>query len=168
MCMHAPASQARPCSLQAQQDQKVMVYMLTCACVDYYADVLAQLKPAQLEGVRLTALHGKMKQAAREKALAQFASEPAGGSALLAGSCSGCHAEWLSLLSSAYKLTLLVRSRSRALLLARDASQAKLRQDPHSLRAHGVKHFDSEPLITAARRPRHPSDWPTHVEPPTG
>ena len=73
-----------------------MVYMLTCACVDYYADVLAQLKPVQLEGVCLTALHGKMKQAAREKALAQFASEPAGGSALPAGSCSGCHAEWLS------------------------------------------------------------------------
>lgn len=60
--------------------------MLTCACVDYYADVLAQLKPKQLQGVRMTALHGKMKQAAREKALAQFANEPAGG---FAQSCSG-------------------------------------------------------------------------------
>ena len=73
-----------------------MVYMLTCACVDYYADVLAQLKPEQLQGVRMTALHGKMKQAAREKALAQFADEPAGESAPLARSCSECRTEWLS------------------------------------------------------------------------
>ena len=73
-----------------------MVYMLTCACVDYYADILAQLKPEQLQGVRMTALHGKMKQAARDKALAQFANKPAGESAPRATLCSGCRTGWLS------------------------------------------------------------------------
>lgn len=71
-------------------------------------------------------------------------------------------------LSSASKQTLMVRLRTCALFLALDASQAALGQDPHSLHAHGTNGFDSEPLIGSAKRPHHPPDWLTRVQPPTG
>ncbi len=41
--------------------RQVIVYFLTCACVDFYSDALAMLP--QLSGVSMTALHGRMKQA---------------------------------------------------------------------------------------------------------
>ncbi|GLC71280.1 hypothetical protein PLESTF_001098500 [Pleodorina starrii] len=56
--------------------RKVIVYCLTCAAVDHLALVLPRL--AALRGVRLRALHGKMKQAARERELEAFRALPAG------------------------------------------------------------------------------------------
>lgn len=56
--------------------QKVIVYFLTCACVDFFAEVLGAAP--QTKGVALTALHGRMKQAARERALEAFAQGSAG------------------------------------------------------------------------------------------
>ena len=55
---------------------QVIVYFLTCACVDYFADALARL-PA-LRGLSLTALHGRLKQSARERAMAAFSAAPGG------------------------------------------------------------------------------------------
>ena len=52
------------------------MYFLTCACVDYFADALARL-PA-LRGASFTALHGRMKQSLRERAMAAFSAAPAG------------------------------------------------------------------------------------------
>ncbi|KAM1029002.1 hypothetical protein ACFX13_042279 [Malus domestica] len=49
---------------------------MTCACVDYWGLVLPMLGP--LKGFPLIALHGKMKQAARDKALASFTSLSSG------------------------------------------------------------------------------------------
>ncbi|GLI62786.1 hypothetical protein VaNZ11_005533 [Volvox africanus] len=55
---------------------KVIVYAMTCAAVDYLALVLPRLP--QLRGVRLRALHGRMKQVARERELEAFRQLPAG------------------------------------------------------------------------------------------
>lgn len=62
---------------QEHATQKVIVYFLTCACVDWAAAALSRLPQARgLPPPR--ALHGRMKQAAREATLAAFADEPAG------------------------------------------------------------------------------------------
>ncbi|KAL8232048.1 hypothetical protein R6Q57_001826 [Mikania cordata] len=52
--------------------KKMIVYFMTCACVDYWGVVLPRL--ASLKGLSIISLHGKMKQSAREKALASFTS----------------------------------------------------------------------------------------------
>ncbi|KVI07044.1 DNA/RNA helicase, DEAD/DEAH box type, N-terminal [Cynara cardunculus var. scolymus] len=54
------------------KSKKIIVYFMTCACVDYWGVVLPRL--AALKGLSLISLHGKMKQTAREKALASFTS----------------------------------------------------------------------------------------------
>ena len=54
----------------------MIVYFLTCATVDFYASLLPGLAAAK--GLPLRALHGRMKQAAREETLAAFAEMPAG------------------------------------------------------------------------------------------
>ncbi|CAM6098676.1 unnamed protein product [Calypogeia fissa] len=56
--------------LRKHTTSKVIVYFMTCACVDYWGTVLPQLKA--LKAVTIISLHGKMKQVAREKALATF------------------------------------------------------------------------------------------------
>ncbi|KAG2492424.1 hypothetical protein HYH03_009367 [Edaphochlamys debaryana] len=56
--------------------RKAIVYAMTCAQVDHLAAALPRL-PA-LRGVRLRALHGRMKQAAREATLEAFRALPAG------------------------------------------------------------------------------------------
>ncbi|GJS38332.1 DEAD-box ATP-dependent RNA helicase 18 [Tanacetum coccineum] len=54
------------------KSKKMIVYFMTCASVDYWGVVLPRL--AALKGLNLIPLHGKMKQSAREKALATFTS----------------------------------------------------------------------------------------------
>ena len=110
-----PSPAAKPAHLAAflssKASQKSIVYFLTCAAVDFYADLLRDLLPlsqphAPPRGVprskpgaagkktspppppptqafSLVAIHGRMPQRAREAALASFASAP-GGAALLA------------------------------------------------------------------------------------
>jgi ATP-dependent RNA helicase DDX55/SPB4 len=56
--------------------QKFIVYFMTCASVDYWGLVLPLL--TELKGFSLISLHGKMKQSAREKALASFTSLSSG------------------------------------------------------------------------------------------
>lgn len=58
------------------KSKKVIVYFMTCACVDYWGIVLQRL--ASLKGFSIIPLHGKMKQTAREKALASFTSLSSG------------------------------------------------------------------------------------------
>ncbi|KAM1162532.1 hypothetical protein ACFX13_001585 [Malus domestica] len=62
--------------LVKNKSNKTIVYFMTCACVDYWGLVLPLLGP--LKGFPLIALHGKMKQAARDKALASFTSLSSG------------------------------------------------------------------------------------------
>ncbi|CAL8464167.1 g3702 [Coccomyxa elongata] len=62
--------------LQEHRDEKVIVYFLTCACVDFYS--LALPAAAGAEQLDVTALHGKMKQSQREAKLAAFAASPSG------------------------------------------------------------------------------------------
>ncbi|XP_055804025.1 DEAD-box ATP-dependent RNA helicase 18 [Solanum dulcamara] len=50
--------------------KKIIIYFMTCACVDYWGTVLPRL--SCLKSFSLISLHGKMKQSAREKALASF------------------------------------------------------------------------------------------------
>ncbi|CAL0327923.1 unnamed protein product [Lupinus luteus] len=54
------------------RSKKVIIYFMTCACVDYWGVVLPRL--SVLQGFSLISLHGKMKQSVREKALASFTS----------------------------------------------------------------------------------------------
>ena len=58
--------------------RKVIVYAMTCAAVDHLAAVLPRLPQLATAGVRLRALHGRMKQAAREATLEAFRALPAG------------------------------------------------------------------------------------------
>ncbi len=66
--------------VQEHEQDKVIVYFLTCACVDFYALAVqvalpeAGAKPC----TRVTALHGKMKQSQREAKLAAFTASQAG------------------------------------------------------------------------------------------
>ncbi|KAK9127345.1 hypothetical protein Syun_016142 [Stephania yunnanensis] len=56
--------------LTKNMSKKIIIYFMTCACVDYWGLVLPGL--AVLKECSLISLHGKMKQSAREKALASF------------------------------------------------------------------------------------------------
>ncbi|KAL4450591.1 hypothetical protein ABPG77_000947 [Micractinium sp. CCAP 211/92] len=62
--------------LKEHQSEKVIVYFLTCACVDYMSVVFPRL--TQSKGVVIWALHGKMKQAVRASTLSAFADASAG------------------------------------------------------------------------------------------
>lgn len=63
--------------LQLHRAQKTIVYFLTCASVDFFAEVLASAP--QTKDLALTALHGRMKQSAREKAMEAFSQRAEGG-----------------------------------------------------------------------------------------
>ena len=67
------------CFLRAQLEmkKKVMVYFLTCACVDFYGSVLPLL--AELKGQPIAPLHGKMNPKARKKAYEWFIAQKEGG-----------------------------------------------------------------------------------------
>lgn len=62
--------------LVKNKSKKIIIYFMTCACVDYWGVVLPCL--TALKGRSLIPLHGQMKQAAREKALASFTSLSSG------------------------------------------------------------------------------------------
>lgn len=54
--------------LQDHRDEKMIVFFLTCACVDFYGNVLQQLLPDN----NIELLHGKMVQKRREKTMERF------------------------------------------------------------------------------------------------
>ncbi|ONK62613.1 uncharacterized protein A4U43_C07F5970 [Asparagus officinalis] len=62
--------------LSKNVSNKIIIYFMTCACVDYWGKVLPQL--TALKDCSLIPLHGKMKQSSREKALASFTALPSG------------------------------------------------------------------------------------------
>lgn len=62
--------------LMKNKSKKIIVYFMTCASVDYWGTVLPRL--SCLKSFSLISLHGKMKQSAREKALASFISLSSG------------------------------------------------------------------------------------------
>lgn len=73
---------------QSHTEEKVIVYFLTCACVDFYAAALpAAAAGAGERPLRLTDLHGRMKQSQREARLAAFAASPHGVPGTLLCSC---------------------------------------------------------------------------------
>ena len=62
--------------LQEHREQKVIAFMLTCACVDLHATLLNNLPAAK--GLEVKALHGRMKQSQRQATLQAFASQKSG------------------------------------------------------------------------------------------
>lgn len=62
--------------LAQNMSEKIIIYFMTCACVDYWGVVLPQI--SALKRLSIVSLHGKMKQTAREKALASFTSLASG------------------------------------------------------------------------------------------
>ncbi|XP_073019161.1 DEAD-box ATP-dependent RNA helicase 18 [Primulina eburnea] len=62
--------------LVKNKTRKLIIYFMTCACVDYWGTLLPRL--SVLKDFSLISLHGKMKQVAREKALDLFTSLSSG------------------------------------------------------------------------------------------
>jgi ATP-dependent RNA helicase DDX55/SPB4 len=56
--------------LKSHKDEKIIVFFLTCACVDFYGNTLQQVLKDQ--GVCVELLHGKLVQKRREKAMERF------------------------------------------------------------------------------------------------
>lgn len=65
--------------LQDHSTEKIIVFCLTCACVDFYGNALKALLPS----VSIEPLHGKMVQKRREKSMERFRSDAEGGATLL-------------------------------------------------------------------------------------
>ena len=57
--------------LQQHSSEKVIIFFLTCACVEYYSTVLKQLD-LPCKGYEYETLHGKLVQKRREKAMERF------------------------------------------------------------------------------------------------
>lgn len=57
--------------LRQHSQEKVIIFFLTCACVEYYSAVLKELN-APCKGYQYEALHGKLVQKRREKAMERF------------------------------------------------------------------------------------------------
>lgn len=57
--------------LRQHSQEKVIIFFLTCACVEYYSAVLKELKPP-CKGYEYESLHGKLVQKRREKAMERF------------------------------------------------------------------------------------------------
>eukprot|EP00536_Pseudo-nitzschia_multiseries_P003945 jgi/Psemu1/237110/estExt_Genewise1.C_630045 len=66
------------CFLQSHRHQKIIVFFLTCACVDFYGSALQRLKDVQ-EGLIIELLHGKLVQKRREKSMERFRESKTGG-----------------------------------------------------------------------------------------
>lgn len=56
--------------LRSHTADKIIVYGLTCACIDYWFYVLRTMEI--LKGITIRALHGRMQQNGREKAIQAF------------------------------------------------------------------------------------------------
>ena len=67
--------------LRQHSEEKVIIFFLTCACVEYYSTVLKKL-PLPAKGYEFEPLHGKLVQKRRELTMERFR-ESSGGSALL-------------------------------------------------------------------------------------
>lgn len=67
--------------LKQHSNEKVIIFFLTCACVEYYSAVLKELD-LPCKGFEYEALHGKLVQKRREKAMERFR-ERKGSAALL-------------------------------------------------------------------------------------
>ena len=63
-------------AVQEHREQKVIAFMLTCACVDLHATLLKNLPAAK--GLQVNALHGRMKQSQRQATLQAFATQRSG------------------------------------------------------------------------------------------
>jgi len=61
--------------LTQHSDEKVIIFFLTCACVEYYSTVLQHLK-LPCKGYAYEALHGKLVQKRREHAMERFREPP--------------------------------------------------------------------------------------------
>ena len=65
--------------LRQHSQEKVIIFFLTCACVEYYSAVLKELNPP-CKGYEYEALHGKLVQKRREKAMERFRQRKCGQS----------------------------------------------------------------------------------------
>jgi len=63
--------------LTQHSSEKVIVFFLTCACVEYYSTILQQL-PLPTKGYEYESLHGKLVQKRRENAMERFRQRKSG------------------------------------------------------------------------------------------
>ena len=68
--------------LHQHSNEKIIIFFLTCACVEYYSAILKELDVRPCKDFEYEALHGKLVQKRREKAMERFR-EKKGSSALL-------------------------------------------------------------------------------------
>ena len=92
-CQHPAAGAAgsppRP-NAQEHREEKVIVYALTCACVDFIAAALEVLQPPGQASTPVFALHGRMKQKARESRLAAYTAASSGARLAATAAAPGC------------------------------------------------------------------------------
>jgi ATP-dependent RNA helicase DDX55/SPB4 len=58
--------------LQQHPDEKMIVFFLTCACVDFYGTAFQKIFPPSETNITIEMLHGKMVQKRREKTMERF------------------------------------------------------------------------------------------------
>lgn len=58
--------------LQQHPDEKMIVFFLTCACVDFYGTAFQKIFPPSEANITIEMLHGKMVQKRREKTMERF------------------------------------------------------------------------------------------------
>jgi len=63
--------------VRSHREEKMIVFFLTCACVDFYGNVLQQI--LSKENVYVELLHGRLVQKRREKAMQRFRTSQKGG-----------------------------------------------------------------------------------------
>lgn len=63
--------------LKSHRDEKIIVFFLTCACVDFYGTTLQEI--LKNDGVYIELLHGKLVQKRRENAMERFREIQSGG-----------------------------------------------------------------------------------------
>ena len=68
--------------LHQHSNEKIIIFFLTCACVEYYSAILKELDVRPCKDFEYEALHGKLVQKRREKAMERFR-EKKGSAALL-------------------------------------------------------------------------------------
>lgn len=58
--------------LQQHHNEKLIVFFLTCACVDFFGTALQKILPSSVSNIAIEMLHGKMVQKRREKTMERF------------------------------------------------------------------------------------------------
>ncbi|WOL04613.1 DEAD-box ATP-dependent RNA helicase 18 isoform X1 [Canna indica] len=153
--------------LARNMSKKLIVYFMTCACVDYWGAILPHL--TMLKGCPIIPLHGRMKQITREKALASFTDLSSGVLLCTDVAARGLDipgVDWILQYDPPQDPNVFVHRVGRTARIGRQGSAIvfllpkedayveflQLRRVPLKERTHFVVEFDIVPQIRSAAR----------------